>query len=503
MAASSLIAAGPPVRNKAVAWLWLFAAVPVLGLAVEHRFAAPWALALTIGVAVVAWLFASERYGFTAAAFVLYLGLADGYLKLSTGSGYVTLARDILMYAICVGILARAFIRRDPLHIPPYGGLVIAFVLLVLVQVFNPGTGGLERGVESLRPHIEFVPLFFLGYLLVRTRSRLRGLLLLLLAIGAANGIVSYVQFTLTPGQLSAWGPGYAERIQGTGPVSERVFYDSSGDRRVRPFGLAGDSGQGGFLGLLALPAAVALISVARNRWRWIALALGFAVALAIVTSQGRSVMIGAFVAVIVYTVLTVRPGRLVPTLAVIAVLAMGVLGAISLSADHAGAGAFDRVKQIAPSRLLTSAREQRGSSIVLAPTYLAEYPFGAGLGIVGPAAGAIGTDRLVTLDGETEFNFLILELGVAGTFAFLVLLAALIRRALRRVRSVGDPELRAFLAALAAPLLGMVVMFFSSAITAGSPGGPYFWAIAGVLAYWLRSANVHRGFVTSPASVI
>jgi hypothetical protein len=304
--------------------------------------------------------------------------------------------------------------------------------------------------------------------------------------IGAANGIVSYIQFGLSPEELAAWGPGYADRVEGTEDVSGRVFFDESDEARVRPFGLAADSGQGGFVALLALPAAIALVSLTQGRSRWIALVLGFAVALGIVTSQGRTVMIGALVTVMAYAGLTVIARRLVPTLAALALFVIAVVAAISLSVDAGGSGAFDRVAEIAPSQLLQSAGEQRGTSITLAPDYAAEFPFGAGLGSVGPAA-TFGREDAPGLNGETEFNFLIIELGVAGAAVLLALFAALIGQTFRRLRAIGEPNLRGLLAALAAPLVGMVVMFFSSSITAGSPGAPYFWAIAGVLAYWLE----------------
>ena len=442
-------------------------------------------IAVITFVSVSAWMFVSERYTLTLAVLTLYLGLVDGYLKLRTGSEYATLARDVLLYAICLGLLARVVLRREEMRMPPLAGALIVYLLLVLVQLANPGSSGLERAVASLRPHIEFLPLFFLGYLAVRTKRQLRGLLALLVVVGAANGIVSYLQFGLSPEELASWGPGYAARVEGTNEVSGRVFYDESGKARVRPLGLEADSGQGGFVALLALPAVIALVSLTRGRWRWLVLVLGLAVALGIVTSQSRTVMIGALVTVVAYMSLMVVARRLVPTLATIAVLAIAFAAATSLSVDAGGSGAFDRVSQIAPSRVVESVNQQRGSSIALAPVYAAEFPLGAGLGSVGPAA---NLDRAQArgLNGETEFNFLILELGVVGAVVLLGLLAALIVRSFRRLRAIGAPDLRCSLAALAAPLMGMVVMFFSSAITAGSPGGPYMWAIAGVLAYWL-----------------
>jgi hypothetical protein len=94
---------------------------------------------LFLGVA--GWMFLSEREGLTLGVLALYLGLADGYFKLSTGSPQATLARDVLLYGICFGIAARALIRRQEMRLPPYAGVIVVYVLLVIVQLANPGTG--------------------------------------------------------------------------------------------------------------------------------------------------------------------------------------------------------------------------------------------------------------------------------------------------------------------------------------------------------------------------
>ncbi len=449
---------------------------------------------------VSAWMFFSERLTLTLAVLTLYLGLLDGYLKLQTGSQYTTLARDVLLYAISLGLLARAIVRREEMRLPPYAGMVIVYLLLVVVQLANPDSGGLGRTVASLRPHIEFLPLFFLAYLAVRTKRQLRMALVLLVVIGAANGIVTFIQFGMSPDELASWGPGYAAKVNGTDEVSGRVFYDNSGQAHVRPFGLADDSGEGGFVALLAFPATLALISFARGRWRWLAVLSALPIILGIATSQGRTVIIGAVVTLIAYVGMTVVARRLLPTLAAIAVIAVPLVAATSFASDSGGSGAFDRVAQIAPSSLLESVGQQRGSSIDLAPSYAAEYPFGSGLGSVGPAAN-VGREQALDLNGETEFNFLILELGVVGAGAFLVLFGAIIRRTFGRLRTISDSDLRFSLAALVAPLVGMVVMFFSTPVTAGSPGAPYFWAVAGVLAYWLGPARSRKSSVRSGVS--
>ena len=168
-------------------------------------------------LALVAWMVVSERYEVSLAVLLLYLGLADGYLKLKTGSSSVTLVRDLLLYSIVAGALVRLAVRGERVRLPPLGGWVIAWVAVVLVQLANPDDGTLLHSVASLRQHIEWVPLFFFGYALMRTKSSLRGFLLLLLVVAAANGVVGLIQLNLTQDQLAGWGPGYSKAIKGGG----------------------------------------------------------------------------------------------------------------------------------------------------------------------------------------------------------------------------------------------------------------------------------------------
>jgi hypothetical protein len=44
----------------------------------------------------------------------------------------------------------------------------------------------------------------------------------------------------------------------------------------------------------------------------------------------------------------------------------------------------------------------------------------------------------------------------------------------------------RLYLAALAAPLAGLIAQGFAGPTTASVPAAPYFWLVAGLLSYWL-----------------
>jgi O-antigen ligase len=354
-----------------------------------------------------------------------------------------------------------------------------------------------------VRPQLEFVPLFFLGYSVLQTRRRIKTFLVLLLAIAAANGVAGLVQFELSPSQLASWGAGYSQKVYGTNGLSGRVFLDSSGETHVRPFALGSDEGFGGSIGVFALPAAFALLSLAGNRRLKIAAGvLSAGAVLGIVTSQSRTHILGGVIVIIAFMLLATSSRRAFRLLAGLGVgVAIGMI-AISALASGASSGLFDRYNSIAPSSALSTTYNYRSTtwSVVL-PTYLEKYPLGAGIGRTGPASSAFGESGGGGggLDAESEATYLVLDIGIPG---LIVLLGFQVRMCVLslRVRRLKDIELRLLLAALAAPLFTMIVRTWVGITTATTPNGPYLWFIAGALAYWLIDAQRKRGIARDTA---
>lgn len=444
-------------------------------------------------IALGAWMFLSENYPATLGVLLLYLGLLDGFLKLKTGLQVATLGRDILLYAIVSGAIIRFLIRKQAIRLPPLSGWVLAFALTVVVSMFNPGSAPIVgHALPSIRPHLEFLPLFFLGFMVMRTRARLRVFLVLLLVCGAANGVVNMAQYNLDKDQLASWGPGYSKFLNGGDGLSGRTFATDDGDR-VRPFGLGSDAGGGGFIAVLGLPGAIALVALARRRTKFAALALALSAGalVAVITSQGRGVIVAGFVMILAYTALSVTARRVVPTLAAIIVGGALTLLVVSTLAND-GSANFDRYETISPGKLLGTTGDERGNALAVVPEYISKYPLGYGLGTGGPAAGFGGAQR-VNLSAESEFAYLVLEVGMVGLLIVVGLVIRLLQLAATRLRSIGDPELRTLLAGAISPLFGIVALFVSGAPTSGSPLGPYFWFIAGIIAYWLVAARQER----------
>lgn len=459
----------------------------------------PFAAAIVAGVAI--WMMSSARTHVTLASLMLYLGLVDGVIKLMSNSSTTTLGRDLLLYSIVIGVVGKRMIRKQPFSAPPLTGWVIAFVAVVAVQVFNPGDVSMWHSLASMRPHLECVPLFFLGYSVMNTSRRLKGFLVLLLVIGAANGVASLVQFSMTPGALATWGPGYAARINGTDGVAGRKFLDSSGHEAVRPFGLGDDMGVGGAFGLIALPAAFALLSLPGTKKAKLgAAALSIGAVLAVVTSQARTDLVAAVIAIMVYLVLVTSSKRALRVIAGAGVAMLIAYGAISVLTASSSSGLFSRYSSIAPNKAVSTAYNYRQGTLALVPVYFAKYPLGAGVGKVGPAANSAGgpaegstggsaSSASSALDAESEPTYLLIDLGIPGLLVFgLFQLRVIVLSG--RIRRIRDFELRILLGAIAGPLFAIFITGFVGIDSATSPNGPYLWFASGVLSYWLIGAR-------------
>jgi hypothetical protein len=285
---------------------------------------------------------------------------------------------------------------------------------------------------------------------------------------------------------LAAWGPGYAKLVYGATTVTARTFFDASGVEHVRPPGLGSDFGFGGTLGILAAPAVLALGATwGRSRRAFAVAAVGAPfVVMAVITSQSRTAVVGAVVAAVVYLFLTATSKKGAQTIAVAAVIGAVAYVALPL-AFPAATHESNRYASIAPSKVISTAISYRSGTLALIPGYIAHYPLGDGIGENGPAAGAaIGGPQFGTNSAESEFNFLVLEVGVPGLLLLTALTATVIWRG-ARLRRIADTNRQRLLIALVAANVGIGATWFAGIATASSPTSPFFWFTAGTIVYW------------------
>ncbi len=446
---------------------------------------------LPLAALVPLWFLTTTNLAAALSVLLVYLACLDGYLKLSLGGSAITGLRDVFILTLVIGLTARWLLSRKPSTLPPMLGIILAWVVVVLVNVLNPDTVSLQQGlVAAFRQHLEFVPLFFLGFVAMRSKAMLRGFLVLLVAAAAVNGVVSVVQSGLSPQELAGWGPGYEKKINGNKAekLGTRTFGDDQGDSRVRPFGLGSDAGAGGVLCGLALTGLLALLQVRSDRRARLAAAVAAAALLAgIVTSQSRTVILASVIAVLAYIVVFGLNRGVARTAVTVAITGLALWGTVGFIGNTKGGGA-NRYEEIRPDKALSTAYNYRIGSFGDVPSYALKYPLGAGLGTVGPAAGATaaGSARSLELDANAEgqLNYVVVETGIPGLAVFITLMIAMLRRTLQ-FRRLRDPELRTLMAGCAGTIFFLFASGWSGAFSGVPPGSAILWFLAGTIAYW------------------
>jgi hypothetical protein len=477
------------------------AALIALALALGITVAVPNPNAvLTLGIILGALgliaLLVSTRYEITLTLLALYLGLLDGPVKLLTANQAASAARNVLILTIAIGMVVRLSMSREPIKLPPLAGWVVAFVAVIAVEAFNPNTNGILKVLGGFRQQLEWGPLFFFGFLILRSKERFRKFFLLLGVIALANGVVGAYQSRLTPGQLGTWGPGYNARINGSNGLTGRT-YSSEGVARPRPPALGSDSGFGGSIGVLALPGLLALLSIHRlRRRRWVIVLCLAGALLGVATAASRSSIVIAVVALLSYALLSVLAGLKVgrPLLAMLAVAVVAVgVGAVLISAD--GSGIFARQETLTNASPESGEAATKVDHFTQLPNDIAGAPFGVGLG-TGGSAGGFGGKQKVQIEGgsaskEGALNLVVLETGALGLFLWVGLTISVILLVLKRLRFVQDVELRTYLVAVFAAFLAFTADGFAGPTLAVSPAGTFLWFAPGIAAYWLAG----RGF--------
>jgi hypothetical protein len=482
------------VERRLTDWLTvgLMALIPAaLALAATIGFpdmSLPLALALVAAALGVVALMMTSRLEVTATLVVLYLGLIDGPAKLLSSSHEAAASlQDVIIAAVCLGALLRILVKRERIAMPPLSGWVLAWVTLVVVNAFNPKTQGILHVLGGFRQQLQYVPFFYFGYVLIRSKRRLRQMFVIIGVIALANGVVAAYQTELTPAQLASWGPGYHNLIFPPGPGTGRIYF-SEGEARVRPPGLGSEAGTSGAVGLIALPMCLALVAVTRGRRRWIAAIFALGAILGVIVGLGRLQLIGAALGVLAFAGLCTLAGRNVSR-ALGAMLAVVVLaipaGAIVVSSLRSGT--FKRYESINASSETTLHKEAAWSKI---PKYVEASPLGFGLGNSGSISNFGGSANTNLLEGhgltsETEYNVLVKELGLPGLILWPLLSIFVSVMVVRRMRRIGDGELAICLAGALAAFIPLPIEGSTGFISGGAASGAYFWFAIGIVAYW------------------
>jgi hypothetical protein len=480
-----------------------------LGLGITVAYPSPnpaLVFGVIIGVACVVALLLSTRYELTVALLVLYLGLLDGPVKLEAHSQVASGLRDILIVAIALSMIMRLVSSKERARLPPLSGWVLAFVAFALIEALNPHTDGIVKTLGGYRQQLEWVPFFFFGYLLVRSKQRLRQLFLILGAIALANGLVGAVQARLSPAQLASWGPGYRElAMGGEGNGITARTYAVGGVARVRPPALGSDAGFGGNIGTLALPLLLALLAANRLRRRWPVVLFSLGAVLGIATAASRTSVVIGVVALLSFALFSLVAGlRVSRPLAGLVLMAVLVLVVGSVLVSVYGSSVFSRQETLTSlQRTEESGANGKEKSLSEIPRDLVDAPFGFGLGTTGSVSGFGGKQRLEIegekVNGGSAYSVLMKEMGFPGLFLWIGLSLSTIGLAATRLRRIADLELRTYLVGILAAFVALTIQGFSGPTLVVTVGA-FLWFAPGAIAYWFAGPG-WTASESSPAS--
>jgi hypothetical protein len=189
--------------------------------------------ALLLGAAFAAFFIAGRILGDWRSGvyfFFVWLLFEDLIRKYMGNSMYVYFAKDALVGVIYMSMIADRTRRHTIRFRLPFRFAMGAFVILGLVQVFNPLSPSMLYGLLGLKLYFYYVPLMFVGYAMVRNENDLRRFLVVSMVLAAVISLVGILQTIVGQDFLNPHNSG--AEIEELGHL---VRYTPSGLAVIRP----------------------------------------------------------------------------------------------------------------------------------------------------------------------------------------------------------------------------------------------------------------------------
>ena len=458
----------------------LLALVPAVGRAAAGPF-------LLVLVPLVLW----AAFRDSERAIYLYIAWCwmDGTIRGVVGASAVaTVARDIVLGIVVVGWGAQRLQTRlqDPLRWPPGSLLTALFVVNCLLQVFNPYSLGIVQSIGGLKLHLSPVPLFFVGYDVIRRSRQVRSLFIFLTLASLVIGLVSFVQYV--QGQAWTWAhfPGTKEALS-QNMHATHVGVTISSIASFKPPGTTAFGGGTAAYVSAAFPLTFALLMLSeKNGFPRAAKAglLGILLAFVVVMLINglRSALVGAIAEVLIAGALI--GGRLRARI-LIGVAVCGVLGLIAFTYSEglSQGGVTDRYGSTF-SNPVQELQHDRRTFFDDAAFITVNSPLGVGLGRLLAGTGRFGAnDHSLSFNvySESYLGEIMFETGLPGGILICVIAVGFILRGWSALKRLRDPTDRFLLTAIVGILVVTFANFFLSPVLIAPPGSVLFWLLGGL----------------------
>jgi hypothetical protein len=391
-----------------------------------------------------------------------------------------TLAKDVLfVIPAYLGFLVSRVAGQE--RTTPRNGLAIPLTLLsalVVAQAFNPLLPNRLVGAIGVKVWLFYIPLWILGYHLVRNRADLNRVLAVMSIAAVIPALVGLAEAAaIYSGRAALVYRWYGDAASSATQEFAELAFQGGALRRV-PSTFSFVAQYFAFtVSMVAITYAWWRGVLRRTRWSLAGIALWVLVMLAGLLSGSRAAFF--FIPLLMAVLFLIeRPAirqpllRLLTASAVIplVVLLGGTLRGLLTHVTHLAGEHFQLI-------FLEGLRQG-----------LAITTFGLGTGIDTNASRyAFSAPTQFTAVGgvwyESWFVKALLELGIAGLFLAVLVFSILVVGGLRSNRRLRDPDLRAISAALLAVLVWHIVYCIKGQYLDIDPTNVYFWLFAGILA--------------------
>lgn len=405
------------------------------------------------GTAILVYVLNHWRRGLYA--FLVWLCIEDLIRKYLGNNMAIFFAKDALLVVVYLSFFL-AWRRREMKAIrPPFWIPLLVFIWFGVLQIFNPNSPSIWYGLLGLKIDFFYVPLFFVGYALLRNETELRrfyyvfiGVLFMIVSLGIAQSIIgpTFLNPSTLQADIRELGALY-RTVQGTGEVLYRptsVFVSAGRFMNFLAISWLLILGFSAYLLLrtfrgrlvvfsaLILTAAGIVLCGARGTFGW-GIINGTAVALAILWSakwkqaQAR------------------RALRIIHRVALATALAMTLLVTIFPEAVASRLDLYSKTLSPTSSRseLNYRAWDYPVQNFLKAFDF-PDWPYGYGIGTA-----SLGTQYVARIlhappppgGVESGFGVLIVEMGVAGLALWFLMTAAILWSSWKVVRGLrGSP---------------------------------------------------------------
>jgi len=360
--------------------------------------------------------------------------------------------------------------------------LLMSFMLVGLLQIFNPLLPSLLVGLLGFKVLFFYWPLALLAYANVDTLERVRVLFKTIVYFSVLINLFGLYQFWQGPEFLiTTFGPGF-ERATIIAHI-DGFRADESFLRVIGTFASSGQFSQ--FLAMNAMLCFALFFSSATKRERLVFSGCVTLTFVAMLATGSRGGLLILVLEAIAFGILHRRVRRAV-------VLASLAGTALYFGFQWLGEDVMARFESLRDVEMIRHRTLE--TTYAMFTDLLQEFSLGQGLGSGSPASRHIlGDDSLEWRLVENDLSKLQLETGIFGVIFFYLFVMTLSMRWIRKWHKSLDSVTFDFVAPIAAYCLTRFALSFVTGGFDSPPASVFFWALVGIVARLSAASNASR----------